>query len=95
MEFLCKLSDALWNPCLLVLFTVVGGYYTLRSGFFQLRFSTWLRGTVGTLRRGKSSPAKGLSQVQALCTALASTIGTGSIAGVATAIFLGGPGAVL
>ncbi len=95
MEFLCKLSDALWNPCLLVLFTVVGGYYTLRSGFFQLRFSTWLRGTVGALRRGKSSPAKGLSQVQALCTALASTIGTGSIAGVATAIFLGGPGAVL
>lgn len=95
MYYLCKLSDALWNPCLLILFTMVGGYYTLRSGFFQLRLSRWLRGTVGALRRNKRAPSKGLSQVQALCTALASTIGTGSIAGVATAIFLGGPGAVL
>ncbi len=94
MSYLCKLSDVLWNPCLLILFTAVGGYYTLRSGFFQLRVLTWLRGTVGTLGRSKKGPAQGLSQVQALCTALASTIGTGSIAGVATAIFLGGPGAV-
>lgn len=94
MSFLCKLSDVLWNPVLLILFLVVGGYYTLRSGFFQLRIWTWLKGTVGALRAGPKAPS-GLTQLQALCTALASTIGTGSIAGVATAIFFGGPGAVL
>ncbi len=95
MDFLCKLSDALWNPCLLALFTAVGGYYTLRSGFFQLRLRTWWKGTVGSLGRDRPKARGGLTQTQALCTALASTIGTGSIAGVATAIFLGGPGAVL
>lgn len=99
MSYLCKLSDALWNPCLLVLFTLVGGYFTLRSGFFQLKLHTWLGRTVG--RADKSSPKEktaaakgGLTQLQTLSTALASTIGTGSVAGVATAIFLGGPGAV-
>lgn len=80
---------------LLVFFLVVGGYYTLRSGFFQLRVFTWLRETVGTLKKGPATSQRGLTQLQALCTALASTIGTGSIAGVATAIFFGGPGAVL
>ncbi len=93
MPYLCKLSDALWDPVLLILFLAVGGYYTLRSGFFQLRVGTWLRGTVGAPRPAR--PTAGLTQLQALCTALASTIGTGSIAGVATAIFFGGPGAVL
>ena len=95
MYYLCKLSDVLWNPVLLILFLAVGGYYTLRSGFFQLRFPTWLRGTVGSLGRANAGGKGGLTQLQTLCTALASTIGTGSIAGVATAIFFGGPGAVL
>lgn len=80
---------------LLVFFLVVGGYYTLRSHFFQLRLFTWLKGTVGSLKKGPAASKTGLTQLQALCTALASTIGTGSIAGVATAIFFGGPGAVL
>lgn len=93
MYYLCKLSDVLWDPLLPLLFLAVGGYFTLRSGFFQLRFPTWLRATVGSL--GRPSPkGGGLTPVQALSTALASTIGTGSIAGVATAIVLGGPGAV-
>lgn len=95
MYYLCKLSDRLWNPCLLILFLMVGGWYTLRSGFFQLRVFTWMRHTVGALKKTARQPGHGLTQLQALATALASTIGTGSIAGVATAIFLGGPGAVL
>ncbi len=94
MSFLCKLSDVLWNPVLLVFFLLVGGYCTLRSGFFQLRLRRWLRGTVGSLKKGPAKSSGGLTQLQALTTALASTIGTGSIAGVATAIFFGGPGAV-
>lgn len=84
-------ANALWSPWLLGLFLLVGGWFTLRSGFFQLTPHRW----VGTLKRSLRRPAGGgLTQLQALSTALASTIGTGSIAGVATAIFFGGPGAV-
>lgn len=84
-------ANALWNPWLLCLFLLVGGYYTLRSGFFQFAPHRWLRPLKVSLTRPRSG---GLTQFQALATALASTIGTGSIAGVATAIFFGGPGAV-
>ena len=84
-------ANALWNPWLLCLFLLAGGWFTLRSGFFQFTPHRW----AGTLRRSLRRPASGgLTQFQALSTALASTIGTGSIAGVATAIFFGGPGAV-
>lgn len=88
-----RLGDWLWCPWLLGLFLLVGGIYTLGSGCFQiwgLRF--WLM--VPWNRKKKRGKEKGLTQKQALSTALASTIGTGSIAGVATAIFYGGPGAV-
>lgn len=96
MSFLTALGDAIWNPWLLLLFLLTGLWYSLRTGFFQIfEVRRWLRATVGSLfrRRGERSSG-GLTQFQALSTALASTIGTGSIAGVATAIFYGGPGAV-
>ncbi len=93
MAFLVQsLADTLWNPWLLGGFLLVGGLYTLRSGFFQLRLPTWLKYTV--FSKNVHTGPGGLTQLQALSTALASTIGTGSIAGVATAIFFGGPGAV-
>lgn len=93
---LTKLADAIWNPWILGLFFLTGGYYTLRTGFFQLTgISVWLKTTVGAmLRPARRIKGGGITQFQALATALASTIGTGSIAGVATAIFYGGPGAV-
>ena len=95
MAFLSTLADALWNPWLLGLFLLVGGYLSLRTGFFQLfGLPTWWRATAGRLLKARSGGKGGISQFQALSTALASTIGTGSIAGVATAIFFGGPGAV-
>ena len=97
MSFLAKLGDAIWAPWLLSLFLLVGGYYSLRTGFFQLfGFKDWWRATVGSLRRGRTKRrGRGaISQLQAMSTALAATIGTGSIAGVATAVFFGGPGAV-
>ncbi|MBS6215875.1 MAG: alanine:cation symporter family protein [Clostridiales bacterium] len=96
MSFLTALGDAIWNPWLLGLFLLTGLWYSLRTGFFQIfEVRRWLRATAGSLfrRRGARSSG-GLTQFQALSTALASTIGTGSIAGVATAIFYGGPGAV-
>jgi len=96
MDVLERLADGLWQPWLLGLFLLTGLWCSLRSGFFQFfGLPRWLKGSVGSLFRAKKRPGTGgLTQLQALSTALASTIGTGSIAGVATAIFFGGPGAV-
>jgi len=89
-------TDVLWNPWLLGLFLLTGLYCSARSGFFQLfGLPKWMRATVGSvLRPTTPKTGRGITQWEALCTALASTIGTGSIAGVATAIWMGGPGAV-
>lgn len=95
MDFLSRAADALWNPWLLGLFLVTGLVYSAGSGFFQFfECRTWWRSTVGSLFRQRSGKGGGLSPLQALATALASTMGTGSIAGVAAALTLGGPGAV-
>ena len=91
-----RLCDALWCPWLLGLFLLTGLVYSLGSGFFQLfGIRRWWRTTVGSLFHGRTGArGGGLSSLQALATALASTMGTGSIAGVATALTLGGPGSV-
>lgn len=95
MEFLTGITDALWYPWLLGLFLVVGLVYTLGSGCFSLlQLPMWMGSTLGTLFRNGEHTGSGLSSREALATALASTMGTGSIAGVATALTMGGPGAV-
>ena len=94
MAVITRMVERLWTPWLLGLFLAVGLYYSVRTGFFQIFGARrWLGDTAGTLLRRRPGEG-GLSQFQVLATALASTIGTGSIAGVATAIFFGGPGAV-
>lgn len=96
MVVLEVIGNFIWNPWLLSLFLLSGLYLTVRSGFFQVAYlPKWLKMTLGTMLSGKKKEKQGgLTQFQALATALASTIGTGSIAGVATAIFYGGAGAV-
>lgn len=96
MGTITKLTDTLWNPWLLGLFIFTGLYFSVRTGFFQLfGFKTWWKQSIGSIfRNTKHNKNNGITQFQALSTALAATIGTGSIAGVATAIFYGGPGAV-
>lgn len=96
MQSLIWLTDVLWNPWLLGCFLLTGLYCSVKTGFFQLfGLRIWLSATVGSILRPAEKQQSGeISQLQALCTALASTIGTGSIAGVATAIWFGGPGAV-
>lgn len=96
MSVLSTLTLQLWYPWLLGGFLLTGLIYSLGSGFFPFFHARlWLRTTLGSLfdpqREGKKA---GLSSLQALATALASTMGTGSIAGVAAALCLGGPGAV-
>ena len=97
MAFFKALGDWLWGGPLLAAFLVVGLRYSFGSGFFQIfGLPAWWTTTVGSLFRRKEEKKKGrgVTQLQALSTALAATIGTGSIAGVATAIVYGGPGAV-
>lgn len=94
-SWISTLSSWLWNPWLLGIFLIFGAYLSFRTGFFQLfRLPLWLKCTFGSLLVPSDSPKQGLSCVQALATALASTIGTGSIVGVATALILGGPGSI-
>ncbi len=88
-----QISAVVWGPVTLTLLLGTGIYLTL-----GLRFLTWRR--LGTafllLWRGRRGQGQGgISPFQAPMTALSATIGTGNIAGVATAIALGGPGAVL
>ena len=91
-----RLADVVWGPWTLALFLLVGGYYSLRTGFFQLfGVRRWLGGTLGALLRREKTGRGELSPLQILSTSLGAMIGTGSIVGVATAITLGGPGAVV
>ncbi len=98
MELITKINDAVnavvWGAPLMILLMGTGLLLTLATGAVQLRRFGFAFGEVfGKLL----SPAKGQGSVtpfQALSTALASTVGVGNIAGVSTAIFLGGPGAL-
>ncbi len=91
-SLLNKLSSFIWGPVMLALLLGVGIYLTL-----GLKLMPWRKIGHGftLLFSGKADKDQGdISPFQALMTALSATIGTGNIAGVATAIFLGGPGAV-
>ena len=93
-ELTGSISGFIWgNALTLILLLGIGGYLTLRMGFVQVRgFSHSL-----ALISGRYSDPKHVGEVshfQALSTALSATVGTGNIAGVATAISLGGPGAL-
>lgn len=91
------LHRIVWGPGTLCLLFATGLYFSIGTGFFQIRrMRLWLQGTLFSLWdvNIRSGAAQTLSQLQTLSTALAGTIGTGSIVGVATAISAGGPGAV-
>ena len=96
-EMLSFVYDNILSIAMMVLLIAAGIFLSVRTGFFQFRrFGYVLKNTAGSLfhknlhHRDKGS----VSPFQAVTTALAGTIGTGSIAGVATALVLGGPGAV-
>ena len=86
-----------WGPWTLALLLGTGFWFTVKSGFFQVRgIGYWWKKTVGSLwESGQKQEKKGqISRFQSACTALAATIGTGNIVGVATALTAGGPGAL-
>ena len=83
------LHEIVWGPWTIFLFLGTGLFFTVKSGGFQIRkLPYWWKKTVGSLGNGS------VSSFQTSCTALAATIGTGNIVGVATALTAGGPGAV-
>ena len=90
-----------WGPFGLALLLCTGLWLSVRTGFFQFRrMGYWLKHTIGAIFTNKDVTAHtskedmAISQFQSMCTALAGTIGTGNIVGVATAILSGGPGAI-
>ena len=93
------INGVVWGALGLVLLIGTGILVTILTKFFQVtHISLWWKNTIGSLFNkdviGHSEDEKAISPFQALCTALAATIGVGNIAGVAAAICLGGPGAV-
>lgn len=100
VNFLNKLDAFLWGTPLIVLMVVAGLYFTVRSGFFQFRhFGYIMKRTGGQLfnrDRDADDGDKGMvTPFQAICTAIGGTVGFGNIAGVATAVAAGGPGALV
>ncbi|MBQ8506217.1 MAG: sodium:alanine symporter family protein [Clostridia bacterium] len=85
-----------WGPIMLALLVGSGVYLSIRTGFIQVRkFGYVMKNTLGSLfKKSDKDHGKNLSPFQAVATALAGTVGTGNIAGVTGAIFVGGPGAV-
>ncbi|MGU7876971.1 alanine/glycine:cation symporter family protein [Streptococcus suis] len=91
LELMQNINNFVWGPPLLLLLVGTGVYFTLRLGVFQVsKLPTAFRLIFSSDQSGQGD----VSSFAALCTALAATVGTGNIVGVATAITTGGPGAL-
>lgn len=89
-ELVGAINGVIWSPALIFLCLGVGLYFSLRSRFLQLRH---IKHMITLMFQGRPTDA-GVSSFQALTMTLAGRVGTGNIAGVATAITFGGPGAL-
>ena len=88
-------NDFIWGVPAMVCIIGVGLLLSFRTRFLQIRkFPYAMRTTAGRMFRKKDASDGSMTPFQAVCTALAGTVGTGNIAGVAGAIAIGGPGAV-
>lgn len=94
-------NSFVWGVPMLVLLVGTGILMTVLTRFFQLsHIGHWFKNTIGGIfndrhiTRHTDKDDKAISQFQSLCTALAATIGTGNIVGVASALIAGGPGAI-
>ena len=101
LEMITSINNAInsfvWGPVMLALLVGTGIFLTIRTGCVQVKwFGYIMKNTVGGLfkKDAKTTDGNNLTPFQAVTTALAGTVGTGNIAGVTGAIFVGGPGAV-
>lgn len=97
MDYIIALKDFLWNYVIIFLLVFVGIFFTIKLKFPQIRrIGQSIKLTVGGVFKKKEGPKEEgeVSSFQALSTAVAAQLGTGSVGGVASAIMVGGPGAV-
>ncbi|PIE54745.1 MAG: sodium:alanine symporter family protein [Dethiosulfovibrio peptidovorans] len=96
LQIIQDINSILWGKLLVVLLCGTGLYYTFRLRFVQVRkFGAVIRQTFGGLTlKGEAAGKEGMSSFQSLATAIAAQVGTGNLAGAATAIASGGPGAI-
>lgn len=88
-------NDFIWGVPAMICIIGVGLFLSIRTGFLQIRkFPYAMKVTIGRMLRKREASDGALTPFQAVCTALAATVGTGNVAGVAGAIAIGGPGAV-
>ena len=92
-------NNIVWGWPAIILLAFVGVLMTILTKFFQVRhIGHWFKNTLGAIFKDRNvtghTKDRSISQFQSLCTALAATVGTGNIVGVAGAIMIGGPGAV-
>lgn len=98
VEMIAKINGVInsfvWGPVMLTLLVGTGIFLSIRTGFLQItKIPLWTKHTFGALAK-KQDADDNITPFQAVSTALASTVGTGNIAGVTTAIVAGGPGAL-
>lgn len=95
-QWMLGIKDFLWDYLLIFLLCGTGIYFTVRLRFVQIRkFKEGFKSVFGGFRlNGKAAGKEGMSSFQSLATAVAAQVGTGNIAGAATAIAAGGPGAI-
>ena len=99
LETIEKINSAvnnfIWGVPAMICIIGVGLYLSIRTNFLQIRkFPYAIKTTIGRMFKKKEASDGSITPFQAVCTALAATVGTGNIAGVAGAIAIGGPGAV-
>ena len=94
ISVLQSIQEVVWGPPTMILLIATGLYYTIRLGFLQFIHLPKAFKYIFTKEEGLENAEGDVSAFASLCTALAATIGTGSIVGVATAIRIGGPGAL-
>ena len=94
-KFVSLINDIVWSPALVVLLVGAGLYFSIRTRFVQVRkLGLMVRSLFAPAQKDKDGKSKGISSFQAFSVALSGRVGTGNIVGVATAIAMGGPGAV-
>lgn len=95
-EINSAISAVIWGPPMLAAFLGTGLFLSVRTKFYQIfGIGDWMKSTIGSLVSKKSGDdSSGISQFGALTSSLAACLGTGNIAGVATALCSGGAGAV-
>ena len=94
-KIVSALNDIIWSPVLVVLLVGAGIFFSCRTRFVQVRrFGLMIRSLFSKAETADDGKTRGISSFEAFCVALSGRVGTGNIVGVATAIALGGPGAI-